>query len=182
MASPNPSSGRGLAGLVAAPWLPVWHSNFGSAPSLTLASDWERVPLVFLKINDTQSYKIYLSKPMFVYLWQLAPICSGGEGIGPSFFGSIDFWKERVFKGPGSRGRRADKWIRLGVSGGVGAPVHQASGEESKLSCLFSALASLFSPFCLFKPFLVLTQSSHQTSKETAEEAGGILDLGLVPK
>lgn len=121
MASWIPSIGSGADGFgVRPPALPAWHSFFSSAPSLTVSTNWEWVPLVFFKINDIQSYKMYLSQPMFVYLWQLATICSGGDGIRPSVFGNIDFWKERVFKGPASQGRRADTWIGPGVSGEVG--------------------------------------------------------------
>lgn len=48
-------------------------------------------PGVFLEINDIQCDKLYLSQPMFVYLWQLATICLGGERRKPSFSGNSDF-------------------------------------------------------------------------------------------
>lgn len=165
------------------PEAPAWHSNFSSALSLTPSTNWEWVPLVFLKINDIQSYKMYLSQPMFVYLWQLATICSGGEGSKPCFFGDVDFWKKSIFKGPGSQGRRADKWITPGASGEVGDPAYQARREKSRPHCAFSPPAFPFFPSLPFKPcFPFSVRVLTKLGKRLLKRQCGLLDLGLGPR
>lgn len=167
---------------VGPPASPARQGSFSSALSLAPSTNWEWVPLVFLKINDIQCYKMYLSQPMFVYLWQLATICSGGDTMKPSFFGNIDFQGGESLPRPRHSGKESwqvkrtvdslERWWRL-----------HAHLTKSNLSRLFPALVAFpFMPSPLFKPcspFLVRIPTG--LVRSLLNRQCGLSDLGFLP-